>query len=128
MKKLYQFAVIFLMLACLTGCRVSLEQETPTTLPEQTTVPVQATTQPRQEEPTVNPNESEIDFSEFETTPDMTEPIQTEPEATKPQAKPDSTQPEETEPEATQPEETEPAESLPPAYENDGYHSQIVRP
>lgn len=120
MNKFYPYVAIFLLIGMLTGCKVSLEQGNPTTQPENTTIPVQVTTLPQQEEPTVNPfeNESEIDFSEFETIPDVTEPVQTEPEATKPQVKP----------EPTQPEETAPSESLPPEYESDGYHSQIVRP
>lgn len=140
MNKFYLYVAILLLIGMLTGCKVSLEQGNPTTQPENTTIPVQVTTLPQQEEPTVNPfeNESEIDFSEFETIPDVTEPVQTEPEATKPQVKPEPTQPEETqprptqpevtEPENTEPEETAPSESLPPEYEPDGYNSQIVRP
>jgi len=141
MKKIVIAFMAALLSFILAGCHTEEPQkENKGTHPVQTTVP--APTQPKteQQETTVDPfeGESEIDFSDFETKPDVTEPVQTQPSETEPPEKPEPTapaqpqpkptDPEETQPEETQPEETEPPAPTAPTYESDGYHSQIVRP
>lgn len=131
MKRIVITAIVAVLAFSVAGCKTAkLQEENISTQPVQTTIPVTVAPDQEQEQTTVDPfdGESEIDFSEFETIPDVTEPVQTEPEATKPQVKPEPTQPAPTQPEPTEPEETDPPATVPPAYEPDGYNSQIVRP